>query len=433
MTNNTIWEGLKAKFEALINWLVRYSKIVLPIILVVCVALTIVIAVHANKRKIEQEETAVAPEEMTGEGEALLDVPEVPLEKDAVPGINELFDVYYKAMVEGDTATMEKLVYYMDATEILRAAETSKYIDSYPPLEIYTKAGPKEGTYIAYVYAELKFHDYDKPIPGMRTYYVCTNEDGELYINEDGEESDNELHYMREIQLQGDVIDLNNKAAEAYNKMVVDDPQLADFLLELRAEIEKNVGEALARAEESEAPEEGTEEETSEETPEEEPVEVVTKVKTTDVVNIRTSDSETADKLGKAAVGDEFELLEEKGNGWSKVRYDGGEAYIKSDFLEPSEMMAASNDEQTDDGEEEEPQEQEPQEQADNTDDSEATNGTVRVKETVRIRRGASESSEKIATAYMGETFDVIMKQADGWTKIKYNGQTAYVKSDYVE
>ena len=33
MTNNTIWEGLKAKFEALINWLVRYSKIVLPIIL----------------------------------------------------------------------------------------------------------------------------------------------------------------------------------------------------------------------------------------------------------------------------------------------------------------------------------------------------------------------------------------------------------------
>ena len=54
----------------------------------------------------------------------------------------------------------------MDATEILRAAETSKYIDSYPPLEIYTKAGPKEGTYIAYVYAELKFHDYDKPIPG---------------------------------------------------------------------------------------------------------------------------------------------------------------------------------------------------------------------------------------------------------------------------
>ncbi len=428
MTNDTMWEGLKAKCEVFKNWLVRYSKIVLPVILVVCVALTIVIAIQANKRKVEQEETAVAPEESTGEEEALLDVPEVPLEKDAVPGINELFDVYYKAMVEGDTATMEKLVYYMDATEILRAAETSKYIDSYPPLEIYTKVGPKEGTYIAYVYAELKFHDYDKPIPGMRTYYVCTNEDGELYINEDGEESDNELHYMREIQLQGDVIDLNNKAAEAYNKMVVEDPQLADFLLELREEIEKNVGEALARAEQSEEPEAVTEEETPEEPAEETPTEVVTKVKTIDVVNIRTSDSETADKLGKAAVGDEFELLEEKGNGWSKIKYEGGEAFIKSDYLEPSETMAASEVEQNEDEEEEDSQEQ-----ADNSDDSAATNGTVTVKETVRIRSGASENSEKIATAYMGETFDVIMKQADGWTKIKYNGKTAYVKSEYVE
>ena len=428
MTNDTMREGLKAKSEAFKNWLVRYSKIVLPVILVVCVALTIVIAIQANKRKVEQEETAVAPEESTGEEEAMLDVPEVPLEKDAVPGIKELFDVYYKAMVEGDTDTMEKLVYYMDATEILRAAETSKYIDSYPPLEIYTKVGPKEGTYIAYVYAELKFHDYDKPIPGMRTYYVCTNEDGELYINEDGEESDNELHYMREIQLQGDVIDLNNKAAEAYNKMVVEDPQLADFLLELREEIEKNVGEALARAEQSEEPEAVTEEETPEEPAEETPTEVVTKGKAIDVVNIRTSDSETADKLGKAAVGDEFELLEEKGNGWSKIKYEGGEAFIKSDYLEPSESMAASDVEQNEDEEE-----GDSQEQADNSDDSAATNGTVTVKETVRIRSGASENSEKIATAYMGETFDVIMKQADGWTKIKYNGQTAYVKSDYVE
>lgn len=426
-TNNSIWEGLKARFETFKNWLIRYSKIVLPVILVACVALTIVIAVQANKRKVEQEETVVAPEQNTDEDGAALTVPEVPLEKDAVPGINELFDTYYKAMVEGDTDTMEKLVYYMDATEILRAAETSKYIDAYPPLEVYTKTGPKEGTYIAYVYAELKFHDYDKPIPGMRTYYVCTNEDGELYINEDGEESDNELHYMREIQLQGDVIDLNNKAAEAYNKMVVDDPQLADFLLELRQEIEKNVGEALARAEQSEEPEEGTEEETPEETGEEAPAEVVTKVKTTDVVNIRTSDSETADKLGKAAVGDEFELLEEKGNGWSKIKYDGSEAYIKSEYLEPSETMAASDVEQT--GEDEE----DTQKQADNSEDSTTVTGTVTVKENVRIRSGASETSDKIATAYMGEKLDVIMKQADGWTKIKYNGKTAYVKSDFVE
>jgi uncharacterized protein YgiM (DUF1202 family) len=59
--------------------------------------------------------------------------------------------------------------------------------------------------------------------------------------------------------------------------------------------------------------------------------------------------------------------------------------------------------------------------------------GTVTVKDNVRIRASASENGEKLGTAYVGDKLDLIMKQADGWTKIKYNGQTAYVKSEYVE
>lgn len=413
--------NIKAKLESLKNWFIRYSKIVLPIILVLCVALTIVIAIRANKRKVEQEESAVASEDGNTEG-VLQEVPQVPLEE-ASPEITELFNTYYTAMVEGDTETMTQMVYYLDTTEILRAAETSKYIESYPPLEIYTKAGPREGTYIVYVYADLKFYDYDKPVPGMRTYYVCTDEDGQLYINEDGEESESELHYMREIQLQPDVVDLNNKAAVAYNDMIAEDKTLADFLVNLADEIEKNVGETLARAEESgETDEENEEPDEAESEESDESEVVVTKVKTTAVVNIRTSDSETADKLGKAAVGDEFKLLETKGNGWSKIEYDGKEAYIKSDFLEPSETETASADNEEDT----------PTQQTDN-EQTTATTGTVTVKENVRVRAGASETSEKIATAYAGEKLEVIMKQADGWTKIKYNGKTAYVKSDYVE
>ena len=414
--------NMKAKLESLKNWFIRYSKIFLPIILVLCVALTIVIAIQANKRKVEQEESAVASEEDNTEDGVLQEVPQVPMEE-ASPEITELFNTYYTAMVEGDTETMTQMVYYMDTTEILRAAETSKYIESYPPLEIYTKAGPREDTYIVYVYADLKFYEYDQPVPGMRTYYVCTDEDGELYINEDGEESESELHYMREIQLQEDVVDLNNKAAAAYNDMIAEDKTLADFLVNLADEIEKNVGETLARAEGSEETEgESEESEATESEDTNAPEVVVTKVKTTDVVNIRTSDSETADKLGKAAEGDEFKLLETKGNGWSKIEYNGKEAYIKSDFLEPSETETASADNEEDTSTQQKDDEQ-----------ATTTTGTVTVKENVRVRAGASETSEKIATAYAGDKLEVIMKQADGWTKIKYNGKTAYVKSDYVE
>lgn len=419
-SNNTILEF----FEALKKWFVKYSKIVLPVILVVCVTLTIVIAIQANKRKVEQEEAVVAPE--TSVEEATAEVPDVPLEKDAIPEINELFHTFYTAMVEGDTDVISDLLSYPDAEEILRTKETSKHLEAFSSMEVYTKPGPRENTYIAYVYVDLKFFDYEKPIPGMRTYYVCTNEDGNYYINNNGIESDEVLQYIKALHLQGDVIDLNNKVAYDYNNMVEEDEKLPNFLLALNDEIETNVLAALAHAEEngdaqeSETAEEG--EETTGETAEEEQAEaVVTKVKTIDVVNIRTSDSEKADKLGKAAVGDEFELLEEKGNGWSKIRYNDSDAYIKSEFLEPSETQTASNEEQADNNE--------PEQTASNA----ATTGTVTVQETVKIRKGASTDSDQIDTVYAGTKLDVIMKQADGWTKIKYNGQTAYVKSDYVK
>lgn len=425
-SNNTILDFLKAGFEALKKWLVKYSKIVLPIILVICVGLTIVIAIQANKRKVEQEEVVVASDENAEDEGALIEVPDVPLEKDAVPGINELINKYYKAMVEGDTDTMGELVYYLDANEILRAKETSKYLEDYPTLEVYTKPGPREGCYLVLAYMELKFYDYDKPIPGMNVYYVCTNEDGEFYINQDGDENEGELQYMRKILVQNDVIDLNNRVTVAFNDMVAEDGTLKEFLSKLDEEIDVSVGETLASATENEETESEPAEEAPEEEETQEPEVVVSKVKTTDVVNIRTSDSETADKLGKAAVGDEFELLEEKGNGWSKIRYNDGEAFIKSEFLEPSETKTASTDGEP---EEEEEEEEEPQQTA----ESANVTGTVTVQETVKIRKGASTSSDQIDTVYAGTKLDVIMKQADGWTKIKYNGQTAYVKSDYVK
>ena len=213
-SNNNIQDFIKAKLEIFRNWLFRYSKIIMPVVLALCVVGTIIVSISANKRKAAEEESARSAEggnvELAGD---LIAVPEVPLQKDAVPEVNELFSIYYNAMVEGDTDTMSRLVDRLDDTEALRAEETSKYIESYPVLEVYTKAGPKEGTYVAYVYVEVKFKDYEKPVPGMRVYYVCQNENGEYYINEDGEENDAELKYIRELNLQDDVVDLNNKTS----------------------------------------------------------------------------------------------------------------------------------------------------------------------------------------------------------------------------
>ena len=68
----------------------------------------------------------------------------------------------------------------------------------------------------------------------------------------------------------------------------------------------------------------------------EEPVEVEEVqefVRTTDTVKIRAEASTECDVLGKAQAGEEFELVDEV-DGWSKIKYEGQEAYIKSDYVE---------------------------------------------------------------------------------------------------
>ena len=59
--------------------------------------------------------------------------------------------------------------------------------------------------------------------------------------------------------------------------------------------------------------------------------------------------------------------------------------------------------------------------------------GKFTVSETVNIRKGVSETSEKIAVCYPGETLEILMKQADGWTRVRYQGQTGYVRSDVLK
>ena len=421
-----------AKFEILGNWLVKHAKIVMPVVLAVCVIVTVVISVNANKRENGKQEDVTANstlEEMTGEN----GVPEVPLKENDNPDIAELINKYYTAQVNGDADTVRQLVDNIDDKVVMRIEETSKYIEAYPTLDIYTKVGPRDNTYVVYVCSAVKFTDYDEPVPGMTVYFVCQREDGSYYINLSEEGDESELNYIREVNLQDDVIDLSNKVTASYNNMVAEDADLAQLIMDVNAEIEKNVGEALAQAEangESESGENADASYENEETQDPGTVTVVTKVKATDVVNIRSSDSETADKLGKAALGDEFDLIEKIENGWSKVSYNGGEAYIKSEYLEDVETTEVAANETDGNGE--------TANANGNTNNSQNSNdmtttGTVTVKESVRIRSGASENSEKLATAYAGDKLEVIMKQADGWTKIKYNGGVAYVKSDYVE
>lgn len=420
-SNQNNMHTLKEKAIAFSDWVMDHSKIIMPLVLVACVLITVLVALNASRRDIrekepEQETMAISDDGLSIPTENLGQI-EYELEKNTHPEINNLVRTYYDAQVSGDVETISKLNTYLDEIEIIKVQEMSKYVDSYPVLDVYTKPGLTENSYVAYVCSEVKFSEVDQEMPGMQTFYIGTDENGDYFINDGTNDAD--IHnYIKEITLQDDVVDLNNKVVVAYNELLAEDKELEEYIAYLREKINEDVGEILAKAEQPEV----TEEPEASEADSSQSQTLPTTVRATDVVNIRSSDSEEADRIDKAQIGQEFTLLEERGNGWSKVSHNGKEAFIKSDYLEAVEeepiIMAAA---------------EEPEAPAQPAVSNETVSGTVTVKESVKVRKSASTSADSLGTAYAGDELELVMKQADGWTKVKYNGETAFVKSDYVE
>ena len=403
---------LKEKSMAAGDWVMDHTKIVMPIVLVVCVLVTVFFAINANRREKLEKEAEMAAANVAQEAEAdqmqekATPAPVFELEKNAYPEVNDMLRTYYDAQASGDIEVVSALNTYLNEIEKIRVEELSKYIEEYPVLDVYTKPGLEENTYVAYVYSEVKFNDIDQQLPGMQTYYIGKNENNEFFIN-DGTYDDSVWNYIKEVTLQDDVVDLNNKVVVEYNEFLASDEELNEFVAYLKEKINEEVGEILAKAEQPEAEEaaqneaapaleeaqaqEGQEE--GQQDGETTAPNVVQMAKATDVVNIRTSDSETADKIDKAQVGQEFKLLEQRGNGWSKVEYNGKEAFIKSDYLEVTSEVSV-------DVAQAEPENDTPQETA----SAQESLGTVKVKENVRVRKSASTESESLGTAYVGDS-----------------------------
>lgn len=404
-------------FEKIREFILRNSKIVFPVILIVCVAITVVFALNAGKAKDEQvKDVDVETVSGSNSSEPTLGVPvtEEALQNNAYPEVNAIVIDYYNAVAEGNVDKVLELSNHVDDTEKIRIQELSKYIDSYPAIEIYTKPGPTTGSYLAYVNYQVKFAGYDNIAPGIQTFYICTAEDGSLYMNE-GDVEEYITEYIQQVNMQEDVVELFNKVAAEYNELLLNDSNLSVFLQELNTQMDISVGEALAAVEVAKEQEEQAEEETQEgvgndtqadtEIVESQPTGPV-EARTTTTINVRSSDSETADKLGKLDGGTKIEVLEMRPNGWSKIKYEGKDAFVKSDYIEVSVAEDASSAEII---------------------------GTVTALDTVNIRSKDDQTSEKLGVIYAGDTLELIEKLSNGWSKVKYEGKVGYVKSEYVE
>ena len=202
---------------------------------------------------------------------------------------------------------------------------------------------------MVYVTYDLKLKDWEKPAPALVTLVVCTDQENHLYIYSGGFD-ENIVDYIRGVTSQEDVYDLITKVQTEYQEIMDTDADFAEYMSVLNQLIKDGVGVRLAAAAEAGIqPEDSVS--VSDQTVAETPADVSGntaeenvsgnaasedtsfQVRTTATVNVRMSDSENADKMGKAENGMELTCLEQMQNGWSKVLYDGKTGYIKTEYL----------------------------------------------------------------------------------------------------
>lgn len=401
----------KEKIHSIGNYIIKHNKVVLPAVVVVAVAITVSVSLNlSNRHKEAQQEAEIASAASETATETATE--EVPLVANEEGAIYTLIATYYNAMATGDEETLRSVCDEISDKDMYRYVELSQYIDYYPTLEIYTKTGPEEGSVIAYVYYKISFVGHEEEVPGYQALYICTNDQGGLYIKR-GENSEEVNEYIKTVSTQDDVVEFNNKITVEYNELMVDHPEVLQYISELDSQVSIAVGEKLANqvAGETQVAEAGTEEgstdgqDTQTENGEQQEAEDQGPqyVTTTTTVNVRSSDSEQADKLGKVSGGTKLQVLEQRPNGWTKVDYEGKEGYIKTEFLQLAESAAETE-----------------------------TIGTVTATTNINVRASASETADRLGVLSGGDSAELVGTEGD-WSKIKYNGQIGYVKSEYVQ
>ncbi len=315
----------QSKFQKTWRKIVRFFKnnnqmalILVAVVVVILILILILSLVIGHKKQPADDEmddiVISSSEEEETQIEASND-----LLQDAYPELNTVIEAYFDAMKNYDVDAYNAIVTGDSMTEE-KLEKKGEYIEDYRNISCYTKNGLADGTYIVYVYYEIKFVNVDTLCPSLSRMYVCTNDDGTMYIN-NGSLDTATVDYITAIGSDADVLAL---IAQVDSKMqaAIEADEMVEELVNMLQLGANYTGEE--ESEEMETDESGLAFESRDET-----------VVTTDNVRIRsTPTTETSDNiLMTVTVGTELHRIGYNSD-WSKVRLnDGTEAYISSDYV----------------------------------------------------------------------------------------------------
>jgi hypothetical protein len=341
----------------------RYRRYIFAVVLLLILFVVLYQCTGPEKARTGE---AVSDTEETQTAEFVLDDA---FEQDAHEEINTLITNYYTAYADGNTDELETYAYPITDNEKSYIGLCSQYQEAYQNISCYTKAGLSDGSYFVSVCYDLKFYDVDTTAPGLDFFYVETDANGALYINnlysgynrervEEDMDPDVYAAYVQYRQ-QEDLQVIREEVQQKYQDALSSDANLVNMLSTVFPEAVdnwkntvladadgENETEAVesTEAESTEAATEDTQEAASEETPqetpdetadepqEETPQETIVQVEITgEALNIRSEASTDSESLGKAAKGTVFTKLGESGE-WTQIDYNGTPAYVKTEY-----------------------------------------------------------------------------------------------------
>ena len=398
----------------------------------------VLVLVNCGTKKDGTQANAVNPAtETTAEAET-----QEAFQVDTYEDVNALINQYFTAYAAGDVDTIAAIATPITDNEKSYIAEYSKYVDSYENIQCYTKHGLDDKSYMVSARIDIKFTGADTPAPGLDFFYVRTQDDGSLIIDNLYSQYNRRIRenavdtsvqsLIEEYENSDDLIALQQEVQSKYDEALASDADLADILnIKLPAAIVQWKQNILAQAaaestETTEQPEETQTTETTEqpeetqqpESEQQETENTSEQVYTIDKVNVRKEADSSSDKLGSLEKGTAISRTGTDGE-WSIVNYGGETGYIKTEYLTTEQPQADTTADT-------------------NSNQSEAAGslaeGTViTLTESTNIRSDMSETASKVGTAFSGEKVTVVMSYAEGWTKVTWNGKTGYIKTSLLQ
>ncbi|SDB08610.1 SH3 domain-containing protein [Eubacterium oxidoreducens] len=364
--------------------------------------------------------------------------------------VETLITKYYAAYAENDLETLQTIATPITTKEKSYIKLYSEYSEEYSDIQCHVKEGYDDYSYFVSVEYSIKFANIDTLVPGLDFFYIQTNDDGELYIDnayssfnrsvQETQQDENVSELIDSFENSDDVVLLQKDVSEKYEEALESDEALKTLMEETIpnavSDWYKNYDAEAAEKEfaEDTTTEESTTEETTDETQTEETTDAESTEETTEEsteesteetsedssqeeevtyvyakteVNVRKKASIDSKSLGLLKQGKKVQLIEKMDNGWSKVKYKNKTGYIKSKYLTKKKPSAEST--------------------------AFSKGDKIRLTMSVNIRKKASENSKRIGLAYSGEKVTVVKCLDSGWTKVKWNGKTGYIKTSVLK